>query len=79
MAGILDRLAPKKNQIVRLDEWLSARPKAERAEWIEALTRADLYSTAAILELLVESGLHDVTENAVVRYRRKLPGYVSAR
>ena len=79
MAGILDQLAAKKNQIVRLDEWLAARPKAERAEWLEALTRADLYSTSAILDLLIENGLNDISENAVVRYRRKLPGYVSAR
>lgn len=79
MAGILERLEAKKNQFVRLDEWLESRPKKERDEWLEALRRADLYSSAAILALLIENGLEGVNENGIVRYRRKLEGYVSAR
>ena len=79
MAEILKELRARKNQIALLNDFLEARPKKEREEWIEALCRADLYSSASILELLTKHGCEGVNENGVVRYRRKLPGYVSAR
>lgn len=79
MAGILERLETTKNQFVRLNDWLETRPKKEREEWLEALRRADLYPSGAILALLIENGLEGVNENGIVRYRRKLEGYVSAR
>ena len=79
MAGILDELAARKNQLAVIHEFIESRPKKEREEWLEALRRADLYSTSSILALLVKHGVSGVNENAVVRYRRKLEGYVSAR
>ena len=79
MADILSRLKQHRNLLQVFDEWLESRPKKEREEWLEALRRADLYSTSSILELLREHGLADVNENAIVRYRRKLEGYVSSR
>lgn len=79
MAGILKQLNARKNQLAALHEWLESRTKAEREEWLEALRRADLYSSSSIHELLVAKGLEGVNENGVVRYRRQLPGYVSAR
>lgn len=77
--GVLDELTPKRNQIVILHEWLEAQPKKDREEWLEALRKPDVYPTAAIFRLMVKRGLEGVEENAVIRYRRKLPGYVSSR
>jgi hypothetical protein len=77
--SILSRLEAKKTQVVVLREWLEARPKKEREEWLEALRRADLYPSSAILALLEEEGLRGINENTIVRVRRKLEGYVSAR
>ena len=77
--GILDQLSQKKSQLVIIHEWLESRPKKEREEWLEAMRRPDIYPTAAIFRLLKEHGLNDVNENGVVRYRRKLEGYVSQR
>lgn len=77
--SILSRLEAKRTQVVVLREWLEARPKKERDEWLEAFRRADLYSSSAILSLLEEEGLSGINENTVVRFRRKLEGYVSAR
>lgn len=79
MAEILSRLKQNRNQLSVLDEWLKTRPKKEREEWLEALRRADLYPTSSIHELLRQHGLTDVNENAVIRYRKKLEGYVSSR
>lgn len=77
--GILDELKPNRNQLSVIQEWLDAQTKKDREEWLEALRRADLYSTASILALMTAKGLDDINENAVVRYRRALEGYVSAR
>jgi hypothetical protein len=77
--SILSRLEAKKTQVVILREWLESRPKKEREEWLEALRRADLYPSSAILALLEEEGLRGINENTIVRVRRKLEGYVSAR
>ena len=77
--SILSRLEAKKTQVVVLREWLESRPKKEREEWFEALRRADLYPSSAILALLEEEGLRGINENTIVRVRRKLEGYVSAR
>ena len=77
--GILDELEPRRNQLVILHEWIEAQPKKDREEWLEALTKPDVYPTAAIYRLMVKRGLEGVEENAVIRYRRKLPGYVSSR
>lgn len=77
--GILKRLEPEKSALTRIHEFIESRSKAEREEWLEAFRRADLYPTRSILQLLIEHGLKDVNENAVIRYRRKLEGYVSAR
>lgn len=77
--SILSRLEAKKTQVVVLREWLESRPKKEREEWLEALRRADLYPSSAILALLEEEGLRGINENTIVRVRRKLEGYVSAR
>ena len=65
--SILSRLEAKRTQVVVLREWL------------EALRRADLYPSSAILALLEEEGLRGINENTIVRVRRKLEGYVSAR
>lgn len=77
--SILSRLEAKRTQVVILREWIEARPKKERDEWLEAFRRADLYSSSSILSLLEEEGLSGINENTVVRFRRKLEGYVSAR
>ena len=77
--SILSRLEAKRTQVVILREWLEARPKKERDEWLEALRRADLYSSSSILALLEEEGLHGLNENTIVRFRRRLEGYVSSR
>ena len=77
--SILSRLEAKKTQVVVLREWLESRPKKEREEWLEALRRADLYPSSAILALLEEEGLRGINENTISRVRRKLEGYVSAR
>ena len=79
MVGVLDELSARKNQLALIHEWIEARPKKEREEWLEALRRADLYSTSSIFALLTKHGLEGINENGVVRYRRKLPGYVSSR
>lgn len=77
--GILKQLEPEKTALVRIHEFIEKLPKAEREEWLEALRRADLYPTRAVHALLIEHGVKDINENAVIRYRRKLAGYVSAR
>ncbi len=77
--GILDELKPNRNQLAVIQEWLDAQPKKDREEWLEALRRADLYSTASILALMTAKGLDGINENALVRYRRALEGYDSAR
>lgn len=77
--GILDELKPNRNQLAVIQEWLDAQPKKDRDEWLEALRRADLYSTASILALMTAKGLDGINENALVRYRRALEGYDSAR
>lgn len=77
--SILSRLEAKRTQVVVLREWIEARPKKERDEWLEAFRRGDLYSSSSILALLEEEGLSGINENTVVRFRRKLEGYVSAR
>lgn len=79
MAGILKRLESRKTHLTILGEWLETRPKKEREEWLEALRRADLYSSSAIFDLLREHGCDCINENAVIRYRRQLDGYVSKR
>jgi len=76
---VLKELSARKNQIALINDFLATRPKKEREEWLEALRRADLYSSASILALLIKNGLANVNENGVVRYRRKLAGYVSSR
>lgn len=77
--GILDELKPNRNQLAVIQEWLDAQTKKDREEWLEALRRADLYSTASILALMTAKGLDGINENALVRYRRALEGYDSAR
>jgi len=77
--GILDELKPNRNQLAVIQEWLDAQPKKDREEWLKALRRADLYSTASILALMTAKGLDGINENALVRYRRALEGYDSAR
>lgn len=77
--GILDELKPNRNQLAVIQEWLDAQTKKDRDEWLEALRRADLYSTASILALMTAKGLDGINENALVRYRRALEGYDSAR
>jgi hypothetical protein len=77
--GILDELKPNRNQLAVIQEWLDAQAKKDREEWLEALRRADLYSTASILALMTAKGLDGINENALVRYRRALEGYDSAR
>ena len=77
--GILDELKPNRNQLAVIQEWLDAQPKKDREEWLEALRRADLYSSASILALMTAKGLDGINENALVRYRRALEGYDSAR
>lgn len=79
MVGILDELKPNRNQLVVIQDWLDAQPKKDREEWLEALCRADLYSTSTILELMTKKGLDGISENALVRYRRALEGYESSR
>jgi hypothetical protein len=78
MMGILEDLAPKRNQIAELRAWLEAKPKKEREEWLEALRRGDIYSTKSILALIQKHGL-DIKENAVARFRLQMEDYVSAR
>ena len=77
--GILDELKPNRNQLAVIQEWLDAQQKKDREEWLEALRRADIYSTASILALMTAKGLDGINENALVRYRRALEGYESAR
>ena len=77
--GILDELKPHRAQVTLITEWLESRPKKEREEWLEAFRRADIYPTSAVLTLLQKYGLEGVNENAVVRYRRTVEGYVSGR
>jgi hypothetical protein len=77
--SILKELKATRPQITILEEWLEAQPKKEREEWLEAMARADLYPSSAIVKLLEKHGLPGMKENAVVRYRRRLPNYVSSR
>lgn len=77
--GILNELEAKRTQITILHEWIEAQPKKDRDEWLEALKQPDVYPTAAIYRLMVQRGLVGVEENAVIRYRRRLEGYVSSR
>lgn len=79
MGEILKRLEAEKNQLTLISEWLEKQPKKDRDDWMEALRRADLYSSASVLQLCIEHGLTGVNENALIRFRRKLEGYVSAR
>lgn len=79
MVGILDELQQARTHLSLIDQFLDGQPKKEREEWLEALRRADLYSTKSILELMKKKGLEGVNENGVMRFRRKLEGYVSAR
>jgi len=77
--GILEELKANRNQVVVIQEWLDAQTKKDREEWLAALRQADVYSTSAILALMTQKGLVGVNENAVMRYRRRLEGYVSSR
>ena len=77
--GILEELKANRNQVAVIQEWLDAQTKKDRQEWLEALRQADIYSTSAILALMTQKGLVGVNENAVMRYRRRLEGYVSSR
>ena len=76
---VLDQLKPHRSQLVLIAEFLDSRPKKEREEWLEAFRRADLYPTSAVMKLLRKNGLQDVNENALIRYRRQMEGYVSGR
>jgi|688.fasta_scaffold26184_4 transcriptional regulator of NAD metabolism len=77
--GILDELHPTKTHHAIINEFLDAQTKKDREEWLEALRRADIYSTRSILDLMISKGLQGVNENGLTRYRRKLEGYASAR
>jgi hypothetical protein len=77
--GILEELKANRNQVAVIQEWLDAQTKKDREEWLAALRQADIYSTSAILALMTQKGLVGVNENAVMRYRRRLEGYVSSR
>ena len=77
--GILEELKANRNQVAVIQEWLDAQTKKDREEWLAALRQADVYSTSAILALMTQKGLVGVNENAVMRYRRRLEGYVSSR
>jgi len=77
--GILEELKSNRNQVAVIQEWLDAQTKKDREEWLAALRQADIYSTSAILALMTQKGLVGVNENAVMRYRRRLEGYVSSR
>jgi len=79
MVGILDELQPTRTQFSLIQQFLDGQPKKEREEWLEALRRADLYSSHSIIELMKKNGLDGVNENGIIRFRRKLEGYVSAR
>ena len=79
MVGILDELQQAITHCSLIDEFLKRQPKKEREEWLEALRRADTYSSKSILELMTKKGLVGVNENGIMRFRRKLEGYVSAR
>ena len=79
MVGILDELQQARTHCSLIDEFLKRQPKKERDEWLEALRRADTYSSKSILDLMTKKGLVGVNENGVMRFRRKLEGYVSAR
>ena len=79
MVGILDELQQARTHLSLIDQFLDGQPKKDREEWLEALRRADLYSTASILALMTAKGLDGINENALVRYRRALEGYDSAR
>lgn len=79
MVGILDELQQARTHCSLIDEFLKRQPKKERDEWLEALRRADTYSSKSILELMTKKGLVGVNENGIMRFRRKLEGYVSAR
>lgn len=77
--GILDQLQATRTQLAIIQEWLDAQPKKDREEWLEALRRADLYSTRNILDLMKSRGLEGINENGLTRYRRRLENYGSAR
>ena len=77
--GILEELKANRNQVAVIQEWLDAQTKKDQEEWLAALRQADVYSTSAILALMTQKGLVGVNENAVMRYRRRLEGYVSSR
>ena len=77
--AILEELKANRNQVAVIQEWLDAQTKKDREEWLAALRQADVYSTSAILALMTQKGLVGVNENAVMRYRRRLEGYVSSR
>ncbi len=79
MVGILDELQATRTQFSLIQEFLDAQPKKERDEWAFALRRADLYSSQSIVELMKKSGLEGVNANGMIRFRRTLEGYVSAR
>ena len=79
MVGILDELQQARTHLSLIDQFLDGQPKKDREEWLEALRRADLYSSHSIIELMKKNGLDGVNENGIIRFRRKLEGYVSAR
>lgn len=79
MVGILDELQPTRSQIAVIQEWLDAQPKKDREEWLEAFARADLYPTSAILALMEKKGVSGISENGLMRYRRRMENYVSGR
>lgn len=74
--GILEELGTHKTKTEALREWLADRPKAERDEWIEALTQTSRFTNAAIARLLIKKGFDAYTlrslENVVYRYRQGL-------
>ena len=76
--GILDQLERRKNKSAALEEWIETRPKKERDEWLEAFARGDLYSVAALQDLLARHG-HETDKNAIYRGRLKQPNYVKPR
>lgn len=79
MVGILDELQATRTQVAVIQEWLDAQPKKEREEWLEAFARADLYPTSAILALIEKKGGVGISENGLMRYRRRMENYVSGR
>ena len=76
--GILDQLHARTNKSAALEAWIEAQPKKDREEWLEAFARGDLYSVAALQDLLARHG-HETDKNAIYRVRVKQPNYVKPR